>query len=168
MFEESRFDLDTIAFFVVVALLVAVGAWVLTRDHGGVSSASRYAVSSASGSPSPNSSSFAAQALGGASPSPSPGSSATGGQVLDGEVRVTAPVSDTWIEVRKKGPKGAVVFSGLVTRGTTRVFTGDVLWLRLRVPGDVRLRIDGRKVQPSPSAGPVDYIIRNGKIERQG
>ena len=168
MFDRSRFDLDTIAFFVVVALLVAVGAWVLTRDHGGVSSASRSAVSSVSASPSPSSSGSTALVSAGATPSPSPSSPATAGQMQDGEVRITAPVADTWIQVRKNGPKGVVMFSGLVTQGTTRVFIGEVLWLRLRVPGDVRLRIEGRKVQPGPPVGPVDYIIRNGELERQG
>ena len=72
------------------------------------------------------------------------------------------------MKVRKAGPQGAVLFSGLVKKGNTRVFTGDVLWLRLRSPSDVRLRVEGRKITPADSVGPVDYIVKNGKLERQG
>ena len=92
----------------------------------------------------------------------------TTGPATDGTVRVTAPLTDTWIQVRKSGPKGRVLFSGVVKAGNTRVFVGDPLWLRLRDPSQVRLRIYGDKIVPEGSSGPVDYLIKNGKLERQG
>jgi hypothetical protein len=153
VFRDSRFDLDTIAFLVVVVLLVAGGAWILIRNERAASSA-------------------VPQTAGGASPSASPLASASPGATTqpatNGEVRITAPVTDTWVEVRKSGPKGTVLFSGVVKEGNTRVFAGAVLWLRLRHPSQVRLRIDGRKIVPDGSVEPVDYLITNGKLERQG
>ena len=70
--------------------------------------------------------------------------------------------------MRKDGATGAVLFSGTVTKGKTRVFVGDVLWLRLGNPSAVRLRVEGRKIKRSDSADPVDYIVKDGKLERQG
>ena len=161
MFRDSRFDLDTIAFLVVVALLVAGGAWILMRNERAVPSP----VPQTAGAASPSTSPGAGQS---ASPSASVGPATTSGPAMDGEVRITAPQTDTWVEVRKSGPKGAVLFSGLVKSGNTRVFAGDVLWLRLRHPSQVRLRIDGRKIVPAGSTDPVDYLIKNGKLRRQG
>ncbi len=61
-----------------------------------------------------------------------------------------------------------MLFSGTVKKGKTRVFVGDVLWLRLGNPSAVRLRVEGRKIAPNDSVDPVDYIVKNGKLERQG
>jgi hypothetical protein len=161
VFRDSRFDLDTIAFVVVVVLLVAGGAWILMRNERAVSSGASQTVSSASPS-------AAADAGPSASPSPSASPATTTGPATDVKIRVTAPLTDTWVEVRKSGPKGRVLFSGVVKAGNTRVFAGDLLWLRLRDPAKVRLRIYGRKIVPGASPGPVDYLIKNGKLERQG
>jgi cytoskeleton protein RodZ len=106
------------------------------------------------------------------SPSPSPSKSAkpqkTAPPVVNGELRITAPKGDSWLEVRRDGSTGTVLFSGTVTKGKTRVFVGDVLWLRLGNPSAVRIRVEGRAIAPSDSANPVDYIVKNGKLERQG
>jgi cytoskeletal protein RodZ len=113
-------------------------------------------------------------ALGITSPSASPSASKsakpqkTAKPVVSGELRITAPDGDSWLEVRKDGATGAVLFSGTVTKGKTRVFVGDVLWLRLGNPSAVRLRVEGRKIKRSDSADPVDYIVKDGKLERQG
>jgi hypothetical protein len=151
---ESRFDLDTIAFLVVICLLAIGVTWVLVATGGDTQPSTKPG------------------ALGITSPSPSAGESAnpeeTTRPVVKGELRISAPEVDSWVQVRKAGPKGAVLFSGMVERGNTRVFAGDVLWLRLRSPSDVRLRVEGRKIASSDSVGPVDYIVKNGKLERQG
>jgi cytoskeleton protein RodZ len=113
-------------------------------------------------------------ALGIVSPSPSPSVSAsvkpqkTAEPVVKGELRITVPEGESWLEVRREGPTGPVLFSGTVNKGKTRVFVGDVLWLRLGNPSAVRLRVEGRKIAPSDTADPVDYIVKDGKLERQG
>jgi cytoskeletal protein RodZ len=113
-------------------------------------------------------------ALGITSPSPSPSASKsatpqnTPAPVVKGELRVSTPDGESWIEVRKDTSTGTVLFSGTVKKGTTRVFVGDVLWLRLGNPSAVRLRVEGRKIPASDFVNPVDYIVTNGKLERQG
>ena len=144
---------NTVVFVAVICLLVLGVIWMLGR-----------------GGDTPPSTKPGA--LGITSPSPSASKSAkpqkTAKPVVSGELRITAPDGDSWLEVRKDGATGAVLFSGTVTKGKTRVFVGDVLWLRLGNPSAVRLRVEGRKIAPLKDVGPVDYIVRNGKLERQG
>ena len=153
MREESRFNLDTIAFLVVVGLLAIGAAWVLVRS--GETQAPAASAARAAASPSPLA-------------SPSVKASSAPVPVVKGELRVSAPTTDIWVQVRENGPKGAVLFSGVVSMGNTRVFVADVLWLRLRNPSHVGLRVEGHKIPPSASVNPVDYIVKNGKLERQG
>jgi len=152
---ESRFNLDTVAFVTVVCLLVIGAIWVLARVGGGDSQP-------------PTGPSTLAMTSGSPEPRPSTAPTETGKPSVRGQVHLSAPEADTWVEVRKGGPEGAVLFSGMVKKGHTRVFVADVLWLRLRNPSDVRLRVEGRKIAPSDSVDPVDYIVKNGKLERQG
>ena len=144
---------NTVVFVAVICLLVLGVIYVIGRG----------------GDPQP---STKPGALGITSPSPSASKSAkpqkTAKPVVSGELRITAPDGDSWLEVRKDGATGAVLFSGTVTKGKTRVFVGDVLWLRLGNPSAVRLRVEGRKIKRSDSADPVDYIVKDGKLERQG
>ena len=144
---------NTVVFVAVICLLVLGVIWILGR-----------------GSDTPPSTKPGA--LGITSPSPSVSKPAkpqkTTTPVVKGELRVSAPDAEIWLEVRRDGSAGAVLFSGTVKKGKTRVFVGDVLWLRLGNPSAVRLRVEGRKIKPMTDAGPVDYILKNGKLERQG
>ena len=146
---------NTVVFVAVICLLVLGVIWILGR-----------------GSDTPSSTKPGALGITSSSPSPSASRSAkpqkTAAPVVPGELRITAPNGDSWLEVRRDGSTGTVLFSGTVKKGTTRVFVGDVLWLRLGNPSAVRLRIEGRKIAPSASVNPVDYIVKNGKLERQG
>jgi len=149
---ESRFSLDTIAFLVVICLLAIGATWVLVASGGDTQPSTK--------------------PVGVASPTPSASASvtpeATSRPAVEGQLRITAPEVDSWVQVRRSGPTGAVLFSGMVKKGNTRVFGAKVLWLRLRSPSDVRLRVEGRKIAPLNDVGPVDYIVTNGKLERQG
>jgi len=113
-------------------------------------------------------------ALGITSPSPSPSTSKsakpqeTTKPVAKGALRVIASNGDSWLEVRKNSATGTVLFSGTVKKGKAKVFVGDVLWLRLGNPSAVLVRVEGRTIKPKESGGPVDYIVKNGKLERQG
>jgi cytoskeleton protein RodZ len=102
-----------------------------------------------------------------ASASPSPTPSSTAPTAVPGELRVSA-VADSWVEVRKKSATGETLFSGTIKQGKTRVFVGEVLWLRLGSPANVRLRVEGRQVKTITEPGPIDYLIENGKLEKQG
>jgi len=146
---------NTIVFVAVICLLVLGVIWILGRG------------SDKQPSTKPG-------ALGITSPSPSPSVSIsakpqkTTAPVVKGELRITVPHGESWFEVRRDGPTGTVLFSGTVKKGKTRVFVGDVLWLRLGNPSAVRVRVEGRKIARSESVDPIDYIVKDGKLERQG
>jgi cytoskeleton protein RodZ len=146
---------NTVVFVAIICLLVLGVIWILGRGGDTQPPAKPGALGITSASPSPS-----------ASKSAKPQN--TPAPVVKGELRVSAPDGDSWIEVRRDTSTGRVLFSGTVMKGNTRVFVGDVLWLRLGNPSAVRLRVEGRKVAPSDSANPVDYIVKNGKLERQG
>jgi cytoskeleton protein RodZ len=146
---------NTVVFVAVICLLVLGVIWILGRP-----------------SDSPPSTKPGALGINSPSPSPSPSKSAkpqkTAPPVVNGELRITAPKGDSWLEVRRDGSTGTVLFSGTVTKGKTRVFVGDVLWLRLGNPSAVRIRVEGRAIAPRDSANPVEFIVQNGELERQG
>jgi cytoskeleton protein RodZ len=144
---------NTIVFVAVICLLVLGVIWILGRGDDARPPTEPGALGITSSSPSPSTS---------AKPQK------TSPPVVKGELRITAPSGDSWLEVRKDSATGAVLFSGTVTKGKTRVFVGDVLWLRLGNPSAVRIRVEGRKIAPSDSVDPVDYLVKDGKLERQG
>ena len=148
---------NTIVFIAVICLLVLGVIWILGRNGPDET---------------PPSTKPGALGLTSPSPTPTPLPTATPQKttrpVVKGELRVTARDGESWIEVRRNDALGTVLFSGTVKKGVTRVFVGDVLWLRLGNPSAVRLRVEGRKMKPVDSANPVDFIITNGKLERQG
>ena len=146
---------NTVVFVAIICLLVLGVIWILGRGTETQPSTKPGALGITSPSPSP-------------SPSKSAKPQKTAAPVVKGELRVSAPDGESWLEVRKDASTGTVLFSGTVKKGTTRVFVGDVLWLRLGNPSAVRLRVEGRRIPPSDSADPVDYIAKNGKLERQG
>ena len=146
---------NTVVFVAVICLLVLGVIWILGRGSDMQPSTKPGALGITSPSPSPS-----------ASNSAKPQQTTT--PVVKGELSISAPEGESWLEVRRDGSTGTVLFSGTVKKGKTRVFVGDVLWLRLGNPSAVRLRVEGRKIKPMTDAGPVDYILKNGKLERQG
>ena len=146
---------NTIVFVAVICLLVLGVIWILGRGGDPDTSTKPGALGITSPSPSPS-----------ATRSAKPQKSTA--PVVKGELRVTAPDGESWIEVRRDDSLGTVLYSGTVKRGKTRVFVGDVLWLRLGNPSAVRLRVEGRKIKANDSVDPVDYIVKDGKLERQG
>ena len=146
---------NTVVFVAVICLLVLGVIWILGRGTDKPQSTKPGALGITSASPSP-------------SPSPSVKPQKTAPPVVPGELRVTVPDGESWIEVRKDSSTGPVLFSGTVKKGNTRVFVGDVLWLRLGNPSAVRLRVEGRKIAPSDSVDPIDYIVKDGKLQKQG
>lgn len=108
-------------------------------------------------------------ALGLLSPSPSTAASsaADGTPTVANQVRVSATAT-TWIQVRENSAGGKTLFSGSMQKGTSKVFKGDVLWLRLANPPSVRLRVAGETQPVVSGPGPKDFIVKNGKLKEQG
>ena len=147
---------NTVVFVAVICLLLLGAIWILGRGSGDT----------------PQSTKPGALGIASASPSTSPSKTAKPQKstepVTKGELSVTAADGDCWLEVRKEGASGMVLFSGTVSKGATKVFSGTALWLRLGNPSVVRLRVEGRPIALSDAVGPIDYIVKNGKLERQG
>jgi cytoskeleton protein RodZ len=145
---------NTVLFVAIICLLVLGVIWILGR--GGE----------------PTQPSTTPGALGITSPSPSPSHSATPAPthtpVVNGELRISAPNGDSWLEVRKDSATGTVLFSGTVPKGKTKLFVGKALWLRLGNPSAVRIKVDGRKAGLVNTANPVDYLVKDGKLVKQG
>ena len=145
---------NTVLFVAIICLLVLGVIWILGR--GGA----------------PTQPSTTPGALGITSPSPSPSHSATPAPthtpVVNGELRISAPNGDSWLEVRKDSATGTVLFSGTVPKGKTKLFVGKTLWIRLGNPSAVRIKVDGRKAGLVNTANPVDYLVKDGKLVKQG
>jgi hypothetical protein len=103
------------------------------------------------------------------SPSPSPTSKATPAvrPGLRDVVNVAAADGESWVQVRRDDAEGVVLFSGTMAQGTRRSFKGGVLWIRLGDPAAVRLTIEGTPAKAIDGAGPVDLIVKDGKLKRQ-
>lgn len=110
-------------------------------------------------------------ALGIDSPSPSPSTSpkpepsSTGLPAWQKNlVRVEAVNGDCWMEVRREGPQGVVLFSGTVDDGDKQKFKGEVLWLSLGNPAAVRLEVQGKDVKVKGDVGPWPVLIDRGRV----
>jgi cytoskeleton protein RodZ len=145
---------NTVLFVAVVCLLVLGVIYALSLGDGGEGGAPT-TQPGALGIASPSSS---------ATPSPRPSHTVAAG--VPGELRIKA-ASDAWVEVRKDGATGDLLFSGTIPAGKTRVFVADVLWLRLGSPPNVRLKVEGRALKTIEKPGPIDYLVENGKLQRQ-
>jgi cytoskeleton protein RodZ len=146
---------NTVVFVAVICLLVLGIVWILGRGSDTPSSTKPDALGITSPSASPS-----------ASASPKPRTTPT--PAAAGVVRVTARDGDSWIEVRRTSATGTVLFSGTMPKGTTRLFQGAVLWVRLGNPAAVGIRVDGHKASLENTANPVDYLVKDGKLVKQG
>jgi len=146
---------NTVVFVAVICLLVLGVIWILGRSSDTPPATKPSALGITSPSPSPS-----------ASESAKP--EKTTAPLVKGELRVSALNGDSWLEVRKDGATGTVLFSGTVTKGKTKVFVGPTLWLRLGNPSAVRIEVEGRKADLANTANPVDYLVTNGKLVKQG
>ncbi len=113
-------------------------------------------------------------ALGITSPSPTPSKkpSPNATQAVKAGLRdlvnVEAVDGDCWVQVRRDDANGIILFSGTLKKGERKSFKGKVLWLRMGNPSVLQLTIEGSKAKPIDGVDPVDAIIQNGKLERQG
>jgi Domain of unknown function (DUF4115) len=78
-------------------------------------------------------------------------------------VVLTAARGDCWVQIRKGGPTGSVVFAGVVVEGKSIQVVGRHFWARFGSLGNLDLTIDGRPVHPAFS-GTVDAVIAGSTI----
>lgn len=148
---------NTLVFVAVICLLVLAVIYVLGMGNGEggkepVVKPSALGV----GSPPPSA---------GKSASPTAKAGATATPVRN-QVRISATDGDCWLEVRIGDGAGRQVYSGTLKRGSTKVFHGDKLWLRLGDPSAVRIRVDDTKIPQIKETGPLDFIAKDGKLKR--
>ena len=60
---------------------------------------------------------------------------------------VQALAGDSWMEVRRGSVSGRLLYSGTLDRGQRQAFTGRGLQLALEKPGNVLVRVNGRRVE---------------------
>jgi cytoskeleton protein RodZ len=110
-------------------------------------------------------------ALGIGSPSPrssttlTPSASATVKPALHNVLRLVGDAGDCWVQVRRDNAAGLVLFSGTIRQGSGRSFKGTILWLRIGIPANVKVIIEGRTATPVDSVSPLDFVVRNGKMK---
>jgi hypothetical protein len=62
---------------------------------------------------------------------------------------VTGVGAGTWVEVRRNGARGAVLYQGMVLDGERRTFTAPRrLWVRIASGDNARVLVGGRQVDP--------------------
>ena len=67
-------------------------------------------------------------------------------------LEVIATRGDSFVDVRRGDAIGIAEFTGTVERGQRQRFTGSVLWLQVRSPENVIVRLNGNRVQLPPAA----------------
>ena len=85
---------------------------------------------------------------------------------LQDVLKVNAAYGDSWIQVRKDGATGSVLYTGTLTKGHSKKFKNKVLWVRLGSPSMVKLVVEGKTQAPLSGLNPADYIVKNGKAKK--
>jgi cytoskeletal protein RodZ len=66
-------------------------------------------------------------------------------------LEVIATKGDSFVDVRRGDALGRAEFTGTVERGQKQRFTGRVLWLQVRTPKNVIVRLNGNRVRLQPA-----------------
>jgi cytoskeleton protein RodZ len=66
-------------------------------------------------------------------------------------LEVIATRGDSFVDVRRGDAIGIAEFTGTIERGQKQRFTGGVLWLQVRTPKNVVVRVNGNRVQLRPA-----------------
>jgi hypothetical protein len=98
-------------------------------------------------------------------PKPTATPTATATPVLQRDlIRIEAVGGDCWLEVRRAGSQGKVLYSGTLGKGDTRKFKGKDIWMVLGDPSSVRLESSGKKVDLKSDVGPWTVAIVQGRV----
>ncbi len=145
---------NTLAFIAVVCLLVL--AVIVVLGYTGQPAEEPVVKPSALGVGSPS-----------ASPSPSAKPSVTP-TIASDVVKISATRGDCWFEARKGGSTGEVLFSNTLAKGTSKTLKATLLWLRLGAPEAVVIKAGSKQLPAVAGPGPVDVLIDDGVLTRQG
>ncbi|MBA3347848.1 MAG: helix-turn-helix domain-containing protein [Actinobacteria bacterium] len=66
-------------------------------------------------------------------------------------LEITATRGDSFVDVRRGDAIGIAEFNGTIERGQKQRFTGRVLWLQVRTPKNVVVRVNGNRVGLVPA-----------------
>jgi cytoskeleton protein RodZ len=143
---------NTLAFVALVCVLALSLLWILGKYGGSDDGPDPMPVASTSASPSPKKSH---------TPKPSPSASAV-------VLTITADKGATYVEVRRGGSNGEVVYEDNLAQGKKRSFSNaGPLFVRLDQPQLVLVSVDeGQPSRPSETTA-TDYLVTHKGITRQ-
>ncbi len=144
---------NTLAFIAVACLLVLAVIYVLGLNTEDAGQDARPGIDTGVLSPSP-SPSLTTPASPTASPSPTPSD----------VVRVSASRGDCWLEVRRAGAAGELLYMDTLARGKTKLFHGDDLYLRVGAPPAISIRAGERLLPRLEGVGPLIVRIVDGEL----
>jgi cytoskeletal protein RodZ len=146
---------NTLAFIAVAGLLVLAVIYVLGLSSEGADQSGGPGIDAGLLSPSPSPS---------ASPSKSPSPKASASAVARDVVRVSASDGDCWLEVRRGDAAGEVLYRDTLTRGKTKVFHGDALFMTVGNPPAISIRAGEKLLPRLEGVGPLDISVVDGKL----
>ena len=91
-----------------------------------------------------------------AAPAPAPSGTAT--------LEVIATKGDSFVVARQGGAIGRVEFSGTIEKSQRQRFEGRVLWLQVRSPKNVLVRLNGNRVALPPAAKTEGVFVTSKRI----
>ena len=65
----------------------------------------------------------------------------------------TAGPGNTWLEIHRSSNAGRTIYRGTLEAGQSRTFTGRSLWVYVRAPGNLHVKINGRVRRGLPGRG---------------
>jgi cytoskeleton protein RodZ len=71
---------------------------------------------------------------------------------------VLRAVANSFVEVRANGQRGRQLYSGTLEQGQSRLFQARRVWLNIGIPQNVRVTVNGRRVQLLERRGPTIYL----------
>jgi RodZ C-terminal domain len=72
--------------------------------------------------------------------------------------RITAARGDSWVLIRRSGPTGAIVYSGILSQGRSVTVKGTRFWVRFGAVGNLDLVLNGKAVRPAHT-GTIDAVV---------
>ena len=71
---------------------------------------------------------------------------------------------DSFVDVRRGDAIGLAEFTGTIERGQKQRFTGRVLWLQVRTPKNVVVKLNGNRVQLKPAVKTRGVFVTSKRI----
>src|SRR5207244_118143 len=72
---------------------------------------------------------------------------------------LTAARGECWIVVRTRSQSGRLLYASLLGQGRTLAFAQPRLWVRLGAPGNIDVRVNGRRVHRFQGGAPTNVLV---------